>query len=133
MLVVYDDVADFATIQPYLPPQTEQFRVLLTTRQRFSGIDSLEIDVLNRDAALDLLRSIVGSNRIDAQLVDATALCTRLGRLPLALELVGRYLELDEDLSILEVQAELDEMRTYAYALLKDESAATMTAKLGVT
>ncbi|WP_017297792.1 tetratricopeptide repeat protein [Nodosilinea nodulosa] len=132
MLVVYDDVADFATIQPYLPPQTEQFRVLLTTRQRFSGIDSLEIDVLNRDAALDLLRSIVGSNRIDAQLVDATALCARLGYLPLALELVGRYLELDEDLSILEVQAELDEMRTYAYALLKDESAANRTANLGV-
>jgi len=53
MLVIYDDVADFANIQPYLPPQTEQFRVLLTTRQRFSGIDSLEIDVLSPDAALD--------------------------------------------------------------------------------
>jgi tetratricopeptide (TPR) repeat protein len=132
MLIIYDDVADFAHIQPYLPPQTEQFRVLLTTRQRFSGIDSLEIDVLSSDAALDLLRSIVGIDRINAQLVDATALCDRLGYLPLALELVGRYLELDEDLSIVEVQAELDEMRTYAYALLKDESAATMTAKLGV-
>lgn len=74
----------------------------------------------------------MGVDRINAQLVDATALCARLGYLPLALELVGRYLELDEDLTLVEVQAELDEMRTYAYALLKDESAATMTAKLGV-
>ncbi|MFH7242124.1 MAG: tetratricopeptide repeat protein [Spirulina sp.] len=132
MLVIYDDVADLANIQPYLPPQTEQFRVLLTTRQRFSGINNLEIDVLSPEAALDLLRSIVGPDRLDAQLAEATALCTRLGRLPLALELVGRYLELDEDLTLAEVQAELDEMRTDAYALLKDETAATMTAKLGV-
>ena len=132
MLVIYDDVTDFANIQPYLPPETEQFRVLLTTRQRFSGIDSLEIDVLSPDTALDLLRSIVGPDRINAQLAEATALCTRLGRLPLALELVGHYLELDEDLTLVEVQAELDEMRTDAYALLKDESAITMTAKLGV-
>ncbi|MBD1917339.1 MULTISPECIES: NB-ARC domain-containing protein [Cyanophyceae] len=132
MLVIYDDVAEFANIQPYLPPDTEQFRVLLTTRQRFSGINSLEIDVLSLDAALDLMRSIGGLDRINAQLTEAAALCARLGHLPLALELVSRYLELDEDLTILEVQAELDEMRTYAYALLKDESAATMTAKLGV-
>ena len=132
LLIIYDDVADFADIQPYLPPETDQFRVLLTTRQRFSGINSLEIDVLSPDAALDLLRSIVGPDRINAQLTEAAALCRRLGRLPLALELVGRYLELDEDLTLVEVQAELDEMRTYAYALLKDESAATMTAKLGV-
>ena len=132
LLVIYDDVADFADIKPYLPPETDQFRVLLTTRQRFSGINSLEIDVLSPDAALDLLRSIVGPDRINAQLTEAAALCRRLGRLPLALELVGRYLELDEDLTLVEVQAELDEMRTYAYALLKDESAATMTAKLGV-
>jgi tetratricopeptide (TPR) repeat protein len=132
MLVVYDDVADFATIQPYLPPQTEQFRVLLTTRQHFSGLTTLEIDVLSPEAALKLLRSIVGADRINAQLTEAAALCTRLGHLPLALELVGRYLELDEDLTIAAVQAELDEMRTDAYALLKDDSAANMTAKLGV-
>ena len=132
MLVIYDDVADLANIQPYLPPQTKQFRVLLTTRQRFSGINNLEIEVLSPEAALDLLRSIVREDRIDAQLAEATALCTRLGRLPLALELVGRYLELDEDLTLAEVQAELDDMRTDAYALLKDETAATMTAKLGV-
>lgn len=132
MLVIYDDVADLANIQPYLPPQTEQFRVLLTTRQRFSGINNLEIKVLSLEAALDLLRSIVGTDRINAQLAEATDLCARLGRLPLALELVGRYLELDEDLTLAEVQAELDDMRTDAYALLKDETAATMTAKLGV-
>ncbi|MBW4481706.1 MAG: tetratricopeptide repeat protein [Tildeniella torsiva UHER 1998/13D] len=131
MLVVYDDVADYGQIEPYLPPE-RRCRVLLTTRQRLSGLASLELDVLSLEAALDLLRSVVGAKRINAQLTEAVALCARLGHLPLALELVGRYLELDEDLTIVEVQAELDEMRTYAYALLKDESAATMTAKLGV-
>ncbi|MEO1070552.1 MAG: NB-ARC domain-containing protein, partial [Cyanobacteria bacterium J06638_6] len=132
MLVIFDDVADLAAIQPYLPPQTDSFRVLITTRQRFSGLATLELDVLSPEAALELLRSIVGADRINAQLPDATALCTRLGHLPLALELVGRYLELDEDLTLVELQAELDAMRTDAYALIKDESAVTMTAKLGV-
>jgi len=132
VLVVLDDLADFGKVQPYLPPQTEQFRVLITTRQIFSGIASLEINVLSPEAALALLKSLVGADRIEAQHEAAKALGERLGYLPLALELVGRYLELDEDLSMADVQAELDDMQTDAYALLKDESAATMTAKLGV-
>jgi tetratricopeptide (TPR) repeat protein len=132
VLVVFDDVADFPRIKPYLPPEQEPFRVLMTTRQQFSGIESIEITVLSLQAALNLLKSLMGTDRIEAELADAEALCQRLGFLPLALELVGRYLELDADLSLAEVQAELDEMRTDAYALLKDESAANMTAKLGV-
>jgi tetratricopeptide (TPR) repeat protein len=87
---------------------------------------------LSPEAALALLQSLVGADRINAQLAEAKALAQRLGYLPLALELVGRYLELDADLSIADVQAELDDMQTDAYALLKDDSAATMTAKLGV-
>ncbi|NER84627.1 MAG: ATP-binding protein, partial [Leptolyngbya sp. SIO1D8] len=35
VLLIYDDVANFDRISPYLPPQTDLFRVLITTRQRF--------------------------------------------------------------------------------------------------
>jgi tetratricopeptide (TPR) repeat protein len=132
VLIIYDDVATFEAISPYLPPQTQQFCVLITTRRQFTGIHHLEIDVLNPEAALSLLRSLVGEDRINQQLAEAEALCQRLGYLPLALELVGHYLQADADLAIAEVQAELDAMRTNAYALIKDDSAGNMTARLGV-
>ena len=58
VLLIYDDVAEYAAIEPYLPPETERFRVLLTTRQHFSGLKTLDIEVLSEEAALELLGKI---------------------------------------------------------------------------
>jgi tetratricopeptide (TPR) repeat protein len=60
----------------------------------------------------------------------ARELCKRLGYLPLGLELVGRYLLGDEELSLAEMLQDLEKERLKNPAL--EEAQPEMTAKLGV-
>lgn len=132
VLLIFDDVADYAAITPRLPPSTEpRFKILITTRLDLgSSVNHLELDVLDEVAALGLLESLVGSDRIGLQLSDAKQLCKQLGYLPLALELVGRYLTRKVDLSVADFRKRLEEQQLAARALCQAEEG--MTAKLGV-
>ncbi len=67
---------------------------------------------------------------MQAQGAEAKKLCAWVGYLPLGLELLGRYLADDEDLSIQELLEELEETRLAAEAL--QAVAPGMTANLGV-
>jgi len=64
--------------------------------------------VLDEEAALKLLRSLVRDGRIETQLEQSKALCAWLGYLPLGLELVGRYLEKNPSVDIVKVQKRLE-------------------------
>ncbi len=131
VLIVLDDVEDYQAIKPYLPPEESRFSLLFTTRQRLgSSIKCLDLEVLSPAAALELLKAIVGDERIEKELEQAEALCQWLGYLPLALELVGRYLDRDETLTLAKVQARLEKKKLAARALCKTE--ADMTANSGV-
>ena len=90
-LIVLDDVKDYSEIQPYLPPQPSQFKVLITTRLKLDLDSSLYLEVLQEPDALLLLTQLVGENLVKRELPKAKELCQRLGNLPLALQLVGRY------------------------------------------
>ncbi|MBW4505178.1 MAG: tetratricopeptide repeat protein [Scytonematopsis contorta HA4267-MV1] len=92
-LVVLDDVKNYSNIKPYLPPQPSQFKVLITTRLKLSLAGSLYLSVLPESDALQLLTQLVGEEKVNHELEKATELCQRLGYLPLALQLVGRYLK----------------------------------------
>jgi tetratricopeptide (TPR) repeat protein len=139
--VILDDVTDYEQIKPYLPPQESRFKLLATTRLNLGrSFQSLEIQVLSEDAALDLLRSgtaarsparsLTEVDRINSQLETAKPLCAWLGYLPLGLELVGRYLAQKPDLSLADLQKRLEAQRLKARALTQVE--AGMTAPLGV-
>ena len=132
VLIVLDDVVEYAAVKPYLDKLDARFRVLMTTRlQLGTAAKRLELKVLSEDAALELLRVLVDDGeRIDSQLADAKRLCAGLGYLPLGLELVGRYLARKRDLSLAQMQARLQEKSLAAKALVKTE--ADMTAQLGV-
>ena len=65
------------------------------------------MEVLDKDAALELLISYVGSARIQGELEEAEALCKDLGFLPLGLELVARYLERKPSLSLAKTRERL--------------------------
>ncbi|MEQ8464201.1 NB-ARC domain-containing protein [Coleofasciculus sp. E1-EBD-02] len=93
VLVVLDDVNDYPKVEPYLPPQPSRFKVLITTRLQLDLPQSLTLDVLDESVALELLREWVGTQKINHELADAKELCQRLGYLPLALNLVGRYVK----------------------------------------
>ncbi|MFB2978105.1 tetratricopeptide repeat protein [Microseira sp. BLCC-F43] len=131
-LIVIDDVTDYRKqVKPYLPPQTSPFKILITTREKLgSSLAHLSLDELKAEAALDLLISLVGAQRIQPELEIAQQICNWLGYLPLGLELVGRYLERDPDLSLKAMLSLLEKKRIRHRSVV--EADATMTAKLGV-
>ncbi|WP_396151038.1 tetratricopeptide repeat protein [Acaryochloris sp. CCMEE 5410] len=131
VLIIFDDVMDLETIQPYLPPSDPRYKVLITTRQDLGlSVHSLSITELSDTSALSLLRTLVGDERIDPQLDDAQALCRWVGNLPLGLELVGRYLARKTDWSLQKLIERLESKRLEAKALTTPASG--MTAQFGV-
>ncbi|WP_371261661.1 tetratricopeptide repeat protein [Rivularia sp. PCC 7116] len=140
VLVILDDVTEYKEIKKLLPrTDNQRFKLLITTRQR--GLDTnlvdITLDILSEDEALSLLRGILGEEdkRIDKELETAKDLCKWLGYLPLGLELVGRYLVEDADLSIADMLEELQEERLNNEAInpeSDDLENTEMTARLGV-
>lgn len=132
VLLIFDDVTDYqAQVQPCLP-EGSRFRVLLTTRERFQGIERLDLDVLAPQDALALLEHLVGSDLVRAETSTAVELCEWLGYLPLGLELVGNYLQ-EEECSFAELFQELKErQRKFLRHPSMTQPEPTMTAQYGV-
>ncbi|BAY76829.1 NB-ARC domain-containing protein [Nostoc linckia NIES-25] len=133
VLLVLDDVGEYEQVKPYLPSSSSRFKVLITTRQRLgASIKQLSLDVLQPEAALELLKSFLKETpqRIEQELAVANQLCEWLGYLPLGLELVGRYLKRKPDLSLTEMLQRLEKKRLEQPALVKPEG--DMTAQRGV-
>jgi tetratricopeptide (TPR) repeat protein len=130
-LVVLDDVTDYQAISPYLPPADSRFKLLITTRLDLgSTVQKITIEELDEDSAIALLESLVGGERVRSQFADAQALCKWVGYLPLALELLGRFLARKLDWSIGRLLQALEEKRLAAKALVETENG--MTGQLGV-
>ncbi|MEQ8753665.1 MAG: tetratricopeptide repeat protein [Coleofasciculus sp. G1-WW12-02] len=129
VLFIFDDVRNYRQIKPYLPPAESRFKVLITTRRQRLGasFERIHLDVLTEEAAIALLVSLIGQERIEAEPEQAKRLCQELGYLPLGLELVGRYLQRKPDLSLKKMCQRLE---------LKHRSLQNpdgdMTAQLGV-
>jgi hypothetical protein len=125
-------------IEPYLPPKDSRFKVLMTTRLKFgSPIQTIPLEVLSLENALELLESIIGKERINKEPEIAETLCRWLEFLPLGLELVGRYLNAVPDLSLSTLLFRLQEKAKMRKALKHksleiEEETRTSTAKLGV-
>jgi hypothetical protein len=68
VLLVLDNVTDYKQVKPYLETSSSRFKVLMTTRQRLgASIAKLSLDVLEPEAALELLQSLVGVERIEKE------------------------------------------------------------------
>ncbi|MDY6938282.1 MAG: tetratricopeptide repeat protein, partial [Cyanobacteriota bacterium] len=150
-LVVFDDVSHYSQqVAQYLPTdslQTGGIEVLLTTRLDL-GIEQLSLNELQPLAALELLREVsvkqekgqlAGIERLACDVAtrqdDASALCEWLGYLPLGLELAGRYLARQSDLSFGKMLARLQKKGLAHKALMGDETTDptwTLAAKRGV-
>ncbi|MEH2007151.1 tetratricopeptide repeat protein [Nostoc sp.] len=134
VLLVLDDVSDYEQVKLYLQSLPSRFKVLITTRQKLGHIAKLSLDVLQPEAALELLRSLLKETpeRIDRELALANQLCEWLGYLPLGVELVGRYLARKQDLSLAEMLRRLENKQLDERSLSKSKSEADMTAQRGV-
>ncbi|MGK7896958.1 MAG: tetratricopeptide repeat protein [Xenococcus sp. (in: cyanobacteria)] len=92
-LIVLDDVTNYKKINSFLPPQSSQFKVLITTRLKLKLPSPLYLEILSESEALVLLTQLVGSDKVINERDTAKLLCKRLGYLPLAIQLVGQYIE----------------------------------------
>jgi tetratricopeptide (TPR) repeat protein len=114
VLLILDDVSGLAkNFKQYLPPaDLGKLRLLITSRdtpdQRIA--EELPLEVLLPESAVALLASIIGEERVARETSAAEKLCEDLGYLPLALELVGYYLE-DEDYQSLSLSAMGDKLK----------------------
>ncbi|WP_235112231.1 tetratricopeptide repeat protein [Acaryochloris sp. 'Moss Beach'] len=130
-LIILDDVTDYDAVSSYLPPPSEKFKILITTRINLgSSVTQIEIEQLTDQAAIALLKSIVGSDRIESQLTFTEALCHKVGNLPLGLELLGRFLAKKKDWTIQKLAERLESKKLETKALKATELG--MTAELGV-
>ncbi|MBN3898671.1 MAG: tetratricopeptide repeat protein [Nostoc sp. NOS(2021)] len=121
VLLVFDNVTDYKKqVQPYLPPESPRFKILLTTRQGFDRtLPQLPLGVLKPLAAMKLLKSLVDRERLKSEPWVARRICKFLGYLPLALELVGRYLDTMPDLSLETLRKRLEKKRLEHEAVAK--------------
>ena len=129
VLIIFDDVVDYEDVVNCLPPKELRFKVLITTRQKWltQSFERLELKVLDKDSALELLMSYVEHSRIEAEQKEAEGLCEDLGFLPLGLELVARYLERKPNLSLAKTRERLGLKHKSLERFSKD-----MTGKRGV-
>ncbi len=69
VLLVMDNVTDYKEVKPYLPSQpSPRFKVLITTREEMQKpIEKLDLNVLKPRAAMNLLKSLVGRERLQRE------------------------------------------------------------------
>jgi DNA-binding SARP family transcriptional activator/tetratricopeptide (TPR) repeat protein len=94
VLIFLDDAASESQITPLLPGSGSSV-VIVTSRARLTGLPGahrVQLDVLSRQRALDLLGRIIGVERAAAEPAAADALIGTVGRLPLALRIIGARL-----------------------------------------
>ncbi|MBE9007259.1 tetratricopeptide repeat protein [Fortiea sp. LEGE XX443] len=125
-LIVLDDVKNYGEIKAYLPPQPSQFKVIITTRLKLDLAGSLFLEVLQESDALLLLNQLIGEEKVTPELATATELCQRLGYLPLALQLVGRYVK-KRKISLAEMLRRLEEKGLAHPSLIVKENDPTWT------
>ncbi|WP_163703594.1 NB-ARC domain-containing protein, partial [Adonisia turfae] len=118
-LLLLDDVQTYGDVKHLLPQEDASFRVLMTSRQRFGKpVDRLDLGVLPLDEAMALLtRLIDDGDRVRQQLTEAKALCEWVGRLPLGVELIARYLALHPNVTFVKLQERLERKRLAAKAM----------------
>ncbi|HEV7706976.1 MAG TPA: AfsR/SARP family transcriptional regulator [Asanoa sp.] len=97
VLIVLDNADQVAQVRPLLPASAG-CAVLVTSRDQLSGLAArdgaarLPLDVLPRADAADLLRGVLGAQRVAAQAGSAAKLVDLCGQLPLALRIAAAQL-----------------------------------------
>jgi len=109
VLLIVDDVAEMKNLRSLLQHLPPRFKVLLTTRRKRldAGFKETPLDVLPLTEAIELLAKLIGNSRVEAERATAEDLCEWLGRLPLGVELIGRYVAPKPFLSLVDLKAQV--------------------------
>ncbi|MGM1064668.1 ATP-binding protein [Saccharothrix sp. Mg75] len=131
MLILLDNASSCEQVRPLLPG-TATCRVVITSRNHLVGLAAgngahrMPLDVLPPERALELLRQVVGDERVDAEPAAADLLAAYCGYLPLALRIAAERLASSAHTSVEDLVEELAEVRERLDVLTSgdDESAA---------
>jgi hypothetical protein len=126
MLILLDNAATVDQVRPLLPG-TPTCRVLVTSRNQLAGLSAREgarrmpIEVLSPERAVELLRQIVGADRVDGDPAAAVEVATYCGYLPLSLRIVAERLIVSPYLSMADLAEELAQSRERLDVLASDD------------
>jgi transcriptional regulator with XRE-family HTH domain/tetratricopeptide (TPR) repeat protein len=126
VLVVLDNARDSDQVRPLLPGSTAV--VLVTSRRKLRalsvhhGARHLTLDLLAERDALELLAEAIGSDRVESEPAEASAIVRLCARLPLALRLAAERVGGSPGRPLRELVAELADHRGRLAALSIDES-----------
>ncbi|MFI9380490.1 ATP-binding protein [Kutzneria sp. NPDC052558] len=116
MLIVLDNAADFAQIEPLLPG-TDRCAVIITSRERLSGLTlrasphRLTLGPMSESESLALLTTVLGAERAAREPAALASLAARCGRLPLALRVAAERAVMIPDYDLRDLVTELDSER----------------------
>lgn len=95
-LIVVDNAETLGDVEPLLP-NSDGCAVLLATRDldvaTALNAEMLQLGELDEGEALDLLREILGKQRVGDEVETAVELCILCGELPLAVEIAAQRLK----------------------------------------
>src|SRR5262249_6611146 len=135
MLVLLDNACSTGQVRPLLPG-TRSCSVVVTSRDSLAGLVArdgvrrIELDVLSRPDAVNLLRTLLG-RRADAEPDAVLALAERCVCLPLALRVAAELAVARADTSLAELAEELaDEHRTLRLLRAGDDDRSAVEAVL---
>ncbi len=77
-LIIFDDVREYYQIKNFFPPSDlKNFKVIITTREQrlAKDIKLFTVELLDKQASLDLIISLIGEDRVNKELTESKALC----------------------------------------------------------
>ncbi|MEU8224852.1 helix-turn-helix domain-containing protein [Kribbella sp. NPDC048915] len=91
VLLLLDNAADIAQIQPLLPGSPGSSAIITSRGSMLDlpGARQILLDALSEAESIDLLAGLIGQARVDAEPEASRFLATYSGRLPLAIRLIG--------------------------------------------
>lgn len=130
MLVILDNAATAEQVRPLLPG-APTCRVIVTSRNRLSGLvardgaQRVTLDILSPTEATSLLRSVIGSSRVDQEPAATAALAQQCAYLPLVLRIAGERVLCRPHAPISDLVTELSSERDRLDTLASDDDEAT--------
>jgi len=110
VVVLLDNVRDEPHVRPLLAHSTTS-QILVTSRSRLLGLDGVRritLGPLSRTQSLDLLRLLVGTDRVRAEHAAALRIAEFCGHLPLAITIAGRKIAAHSGRRLVEIADRLE-------------------------
>ncbi len=133
LLIVVDDVWEAAQIRPLLP-SSPRCAVIMTTRNHdlaaLLSARVIGVPELADEAGIALLRGVLGEERVSAEITAAQTICTLLGNLPLALEILAQRLRSRPRMKLRDIVSYLEEITSKLDMLHLEDRAVRATFEL---